>query len=171
MYFGHSHPEGSRTYQVLSRNACLQHRILGCVKRNTVRQPLALPHQSGICENHKMLLQKAVKMKVTWCLGPRQPCGCNLDGSISNICCTPLTLHQSYFHLFGPLKKHLGCDRFQNVAKVMEAVLQSFHSQSPKVCAEHIYSLITHGYKCTNLHGDCMEKQVTVLFSHKKCYL
>jgi len=70
-YSGYS--EGSCIYQVLSRNASLQHRILGCVKRTTVTKCLH-SHISLASMTTKMLLQKAVKMKVTWCLGPRQPC-------------------------------------------------------------------------------------------------
>jgi hypothetical protein len=54
-----------------------------------------------------MLLQKAKMVQVTWYQDPKQTCCSNLDGSVSNTCHTPSTSLQSYFHLFGPSKKHL----------------------------------------------------------------
>ena len=60
--------------------------------------------------------------------------------------------------LFGPLKKHLGGYRFQNVVEVQATVLQWFHLQSPEFCSEGTHPLITCCDRCLNLQGNCVEK-------------
>ena len=55
----------------------------------------------------KVLLQRAEKMKITWCLDPTQPnrwCPCcsSLNGSVVNIHCTALTSHQVTSIFFCP---------------------------------------------------------------------
>jgi len=47
----------------------------------------------------------------------------------------------SDFPLFGAPKKHLHDSKFQDAAKVHEAVPQYFGSQSPEFCVEGIHSL------------------------------
>jgi len=96
--FLYSLPEGLSIYRVLSENICLQHRIWGFVNGTTVRKLLAL-RISLASATAKMLLQRGKKMEVIWCQDSTepdtlQPCLRNLDGSISNICSTALTLHQ-----------------------------------------------------------------------------
>jgi hypothetical protein len=73
-------------------------------------------------------------------------------------------------HLFGPLKKHLGGQRFQTFAE-LQAVLQWSCSQSPQFHAEGIqHSLITFHENCMNFCDNYVEKYVTVQFSLDKCY-
>jgi hypothetical protein len=60
----------------------------------------------------------------------------------------------SDFPLFSAPKKHLRDSRFQDAAKVHEAVSQQFRSQSPEFCAEGIHSLTQRCDKSMNLLGD-----------------
>jgi hypothetical protein len=107
-------------------DVCLQHGIVGFVKRTTVTQLLAILQQFGICDHqdassegqkdgHLMIprphtaLQTAAMLHVfSWeCLKhPLQ----SPDFTSSDS------------HLFGPLEKHNGGHRFQNAVGLQEAL-------------------------------------------------
>jgi histone-lysine N-methyltransferase SETMAR len=86
-----------------------------------------------------MLLQMPEKIEVTWCQDHTH----SLTASLQQFGREHLK-HPPYspdfaptdFHLFGPLKKHLGGHRFQDVVEVQQAVSQWFHLQSPEFCTE-----------------------------------
>ena len=70
----------------------------------------------------------------------------------------------SDFHILGPQMRHLGGHKFQNVAKVQEAVLHEAQNSMLKV-------VVKHCDKCLNLHDDYAEIYAIVLLSHEDSYL
>ena len=67
-------------------------------------------------------------------------------------------LAPSDFHLFGPMKKHLGGRRFASDEEVECEVKLWFRKQSPDFYAMGIGSLIPRWDKCINVGGNYVEK-------------
>ena len=67
-------------------------------------------------------------------------------------------LAPSDFHMFGPMKEHLGGQKFADDNEVMEAV-QSWLKATPKsFFLEGICKLVDRCTKCVAKQGDCVEK-------------
>jgi hypothetical protein len=153
-------------------NACLQHRILGFVNRTTVRHLLALLYQFGLCDHedasseghrdeshlmprpHTAWLMAASLQQFGWeCLNyqPYRP-----------------DLAPSDFHLYGPLKMHVGGHRFQNGAKVQLTVVP--FTMPTILCWKHTFTDNTLWQMPEPSKGDYVKKQASVLSSRKKCH-
>jgi hypothetical protein len=104
-----------------------------------VREFLVLPHQYGICDHQDASSGGQRDETLLGAKTPRSPTDCSLAVAIWE--ChkhSPYSpnLAPSDYHLFSPLKKHLGGNRFQNVVEVQEAVSQW---QTPELYAEGIH--------------------------------
>ena len=67
-------------------------------------------------------------------------------------------LAPSDFHLFGPLKRHLAGQRFEDDDDLIEEVTSWLRSLDKKFLRDGIYSLVQRWKKCLDLHGDYVEK-------------
>ncbi|GBL79046.1 hypothetical protein AVEN_48994-1 [Araneus ventricosus] len=67
-------------------------------------------------------------------------------------------LAPSDFHLFGPLKQHLGGKRFADDDDVQHEVLLWMRQQFKEFYAAGIGALIKRRDKCINIGGDYVEK-------------
>jgi hypothetical protein len=82
--------------------------------------------------------------KLTWNILPQSP--------------HSLDLASSAFHLFSPLKEHLGGKRFCNNKEVMQDVLEWLHWQPKHFFLSGIRKLLDHWHKCITNQGDYVEK-------------
>jgi hypothetical protein len=62
------------------------------------------------------------------------------------------------FHLFGPLKQHLGGRLFHNNEEVEIAVDEWLRMQKPNFYRDGIFKLVPRWDKCINVLGDYIEK-------------
>jgi hypothetical protein len=62
------------------------------------------------------------------------------------------------FHLFGPLKQHLGGRRFHNNEEVEMAVREWLWMQEHDLYRNGIFKLVPRWDKCINVLGDYVEK-------------
>jgi hypothetical protein len=67
-------------------------------------------------------------------------------------------LEPSDFHLFGPLKKHLGGRRFANDGEVQQAVMSWFRCLTLDFFYTGIDALVYRWDKCFGKDGDYVEK-------------
>ena len=67
-------------------------------------------------------------------------------------------LAPSDIHLFGPLKRHLAGQRFEDDDDLIEEVTSWLRSLDKKFLRDGIYSLVQRWKKCLDLHGDYVEK-------------
>ena len=67
-------------------------------------------------------------------------------------------LAPSDFHLFGPLKRHLAGQRFEDDDDLIEEVTSWLRSLDEKFLRDGIYSRVQRWKKCLDLHGDYVEK-------------
>jgi hypothetical protein len=62
------------------------------------------------------------------------------------------------FHLFGPLKQHLGGRRLHKNEKVEVAVGEYFRMQEPGFYRDGLFILVSRWEKCINVLGDYVDK-------------
>ena len=67
-------------------------------------------------------------------------------------------LAPSDYYLFGPLKRHLGGKRFDERDDLVEELNSWFSSLDADFFKQGIYSLSSRWQKCTDRHGNYMEK-------------
>ncbi|GFN73735.1 histone-lysine N-methyltransferase SETMAR [Plakobranchus ocellatus] len=67
-------------------------------------------------------------------------------------------LAPSNFHLFGPLKRHLGGKKFEDEDELIGEVRDWFSKLDANFFPQGIYSLLPRWQKCIALHGDYIEK-------------
>ncbi|GFO41717.1 histone-lysine N-methyltransferase SETMAR [Plakobranchus ocellatus] len=67
----------------------------------------------------------------------------------------PCTLR---FHLFEPLKRHLGDKKFEDEDELIVEIHDWFSKLDANFFTQCIYSLLPRWQKCIALHGDYMEK-------------
>ncbi|GBO20305.1 Mariner Mos1 transposase [Araneus ventricosus] len=67
-------------------------------------------------------------------------------------------LAPSYFHLFGPLKKHLAGRHFRNDDEVQKAVVKWLRDLDPDFLYAGFDRLVYRWHKCFNNHGDYVAK-------------
>ena len=67
-------------------------------------------------------------------------------------------LAPSDYHLFGPLKEHLGGKRFRNNEEVIQDVLECLHWQPKDFFLSSIRQLPDRWRKCVSQNGDYVEK-------------
>ncbi|GBN14616.1 hypothetical protein AVEN_233554-1 [Araneus ventricosus] len=67
-------------------------------------------------------------------------------------------LAPSYFHLFSPLKQHLGGIHFADDDDILDEVLLWTRQETKEFYAAGIGALIKRWDKCINLGGDYVEK-------------
>ncbi|GFO20621.1 transposase [Plakobranchus ocellatus] len=67
-------------------------------------------------------------------------------------------LASSGFHLFGPLKSHLGGKKFEDEDELIGEVRDWFSKLDANFFTQGIYSLLPRRHKCIALHGDYIEK-------------
>ncbi|GFO24722.1 histone-lysine N-methyltransferase SETMAR [Plakobranchus ocellatus] len=63
-------------------------------------------------------------------------------------------LAPSDFHLFGPLKRHLGGKKFEDEDELIGEVRDWFSKLDANFFTQSIYSLLPRWQKCRALHGD-----------------
>ncbi|GFN94413.1 transposase [Plakobranchus ocellatus] len=68
------------------------------------------------------------------------------------------TVQTLYFHLFGPLKRHLGDKKFEDEDKLIGEVRDWFSKLDANFFTQGIYLLFPQWRKCIALHGDYIEK-------------
>jgi len=64
----------------------------------------------------------------------------------------------SDFHLFGPMKEHLGGQKFADNDEVMEAVQSCLKAMPKSFFLEGIHKLVDRWSKCVAKQGDYVEK-------------
>ncbi|GFN98134.1 histone-lysine N-methyltransferase SETMAR [Plakobranchus ocellatus] len=69
-----------------------------------------------------------------------------------------LILAPSDFHLFGPLKRHLGGMAFETEDDLISELRNWFHNLDVDFFRVGINSLLSRWQKCIDLHGDYVEK-------------
>jgi len=69
-----------------------------------------------------------------------------------------LDLAHADYHLFGPLKEHLGGKRFRNNEEVIQDVQEWLHWQSKDFFLSSICKFPGHWRKCIANQGDYVEK-------------
>jgi hypothetical protein len=69
-----------------------------------------------------------------------------------------LDLAPSDFHLFGPLKQHLGSCRIHNNEEVELAFGNWLRIQEPDFYRDGVFKLVPRWDKCINVLGDYVEK-------------
>ncbi|GFO43170.1 histone-lysine N-methyltransferase SETMAR [Plakobranchus ocellatus] len=69
-----------------------------------------------------------------------------------------LAVAPSDFHLFGPLKRHLGGMAFETEDDLISELRNWFDNLDVDFFRVGINSLLSRGQKCTDLHGDYVEK-------------
>ncbi|GFO49319.1 histone-lysine N-methyltransferase SETMAR [Plakobranchus ocellatus] len=67
-------------------------------------------------------------------------------------------LAPSDFHLFGPLKRHLGDKKFEDKDELISEVRDWFSKLDANFFTQGIYSLLPRWQKCIALHGDYIKK-------------
>jgi histone-lysine N-methyltransferase SETMAR len=67
-------------------------------------------------------------------------------------------LAPSDFHLFEPLKQHLGGRRFHSNGEVEMAVRERLRMQEPDLYLDGIFKLVPKSDKCIDVLGYCVEK-------------
>ncbi|GFN98065.1 histone-lysine N-methyltransferase SETMAR [Plakobranchus ocellatus] len=67
-------------------------------------------------------------------------------------------LAPSHFHLFGPLKRHLGGKKFEDEDELIGEVRDWFSKLDANFFSQGTYSLLPQWQKCIALHGDYTEK-------------
>ncbi|GBL95903.1 hypothetical protein AVEN_227138-1 [Araneus ventricosus] len=77
--------------------------------------------------------------------------------------------HQT-FHLFGPLKQHLGGKHFADDDDVQHEVLLWMTQQPKEFYAAGIGALIKRWDKCINIGGDYVEKKLFPCDYHGKIF-
>jgi hypothetical protein len=67
-------------------------------------------------------------------------------------------LAQSDFHLFGPLKQHLGGRRFHSHEEGEITVREWLRMQEPNFYSDGSFEFVLRWDKCINVIRDCVEK-------------
>ncbi|GFO26038.1 histone-lysine N-methyltransferase SETMAR [Plakobranchus ocellatus] len=78
-------------------------------------------------------------------------------GNSSSSCPRP-DLAPSDFHLFGPLKRHLGGMAFETEDDLISELRNWFDNLDVDFFRVGINSLLSRWQKCNDLHGDYVEK-------------
>jgi len=128
--------------------------------RCSVRQRLALLHQLGVCDR-QYAASDAEECEVT-----SQPYRRQNSCSRSDVRRTDLTWPKVTSILSAICGLHIPHRRRSRGSRLGVVLLANHRT----VCRRQ-HSLITRCDQRTNLHGDYVEKQALVRFSHEKCYI